>query len=158
MAVEISDELKEIFADKDTIKVLASVDTEGIPHVVAKGSIALSEDNSQIIYEELLEGSKTHKNLTTGIWFNNKVAINLISKERKSYQIKGTPVKCLVSGRVYEEYYKKAQERNPENDLAAVYFINIEEVKNESYPVRMEEERKKHPLYVHLDRIAKKEA
>lgn len=158
MAVEISNELKEIFADKDTIKVLASVDTDGNPHVVAKGSLTLSEDQTQIIYMELLEGSRTHKNLTAGIWFENKVAINVISKERVSYQIKGTPVRCLVAGRIYEEYYKKAQERNPENDLAAVYYIDIEEVINESYPVRMAEERKKHPLYVHLDRIAKKEA
>lgn len=157
MAVKISDELKEILADKDTIKVLASVDTEGIPHVVAKGSITLSEDKTQIIYLELLEGSKTNKNLIAGLWFNKKVAINVISKERKSYQIKGTPVKTLVAGRVYEEYYKKAQERNPKNDLAAVYYIDIEEIINESYPVRLEEEQRKHPLYIHLDRIAKKE-
>ncbi|MGM9936921.1 MAG: pyridoxamine 5'-phosphate oxidase family protein [Candidatus Ornithomonoglobus sp.] len=158
MAVEISDELKEILADKDTVKVLASVDTEGNPHVAAKGSITLSEDNTQIIYMELLEASRTNKNLTAAIWFNNKVAINVISKDRRSYLIKGTPVKSLVAGRVYEEYYKKAQERNPENDLAAVYFINIEEVKNESYPVRLKEEQERHPLYVHLDRLAKKEA
>lgn len=151
----INDELKEIIADKDSIKVLASVDTEGNPHVVAKGSIALSEDGKQLVYMELLEGSKTNKNLTAAIWFNNKVAVNVISKERKSYQIKGTPVKTVIAGKVFEEYYIKAEERNPENNLAALYYIDIEEVINESYPVRLKEEREKHPLYVHLDKLTK---
>lgn len=151
----INDELKEIIADKDSIKVLASVDTEGNPHVVAKGSIALSEDGKQLVYMELLEGSRTNKNLTAAIWFNNKVAVNVISKERKSYQIKGTPVKTVIAGKVFEEYYIKAEERNPENNLAALYYIDIEEVINESYPVRLKEEREKHPLYIHLDKLTK---
>lgn len=155
MAVEINDELREIIADKESIKMLASVDSEGNPHVVAKGSINLSEDGKQLVYMELLEGSKTNKNLTAAIWFNKKVAVNVISKERKSYQIKGTPVKTVIAGKVFEEYYIKAEERNPENNLAALYYIDIEEVIDESYPVRLKEEREKHPLYVHLDKLTK---
>jgi predicted pyridoxine 5'-phosphate oxidase superfamily flavin-nucleotide-binding protein len=155
MAVEINDELKAIIADKETIKVLASVDLDGNPHVVAKGSIALTEDGKQIVYSELLEGSRTNKNLTAGIWFNKKVAINLISKDRVSYQIKGTPVKTLIAGKTFEKYYIQAEQRNPENNLAAVYYIDIEEIINESYPVRFKEEREKHPLYIHLDKLAK---
>ena len=155
MAVEINDELREIIADKESIKMLASVDSEGNPHVVAKGSINLSEDGKQLVYMELLEGSKTNKNLTAAIWFNKKVAVNVISKERKSYQIKGTPVKTVIAGKVFEEYYIKAEERNPENNLAALYYIDIEEVIDESYPVPLKEEREKHPLYVHLDKLTK---
>lgn len=155
MAVIIDDELREIIRDKNSIKVLASVDSAGNPHVVAKGSIDVTEDGKQLVYMELLEGSRTNKNLTAAIWFHKKVAVNVISGERKSYQIKGTPVKTLIAGKVFEEYYIKAEQRNPANNLAAVYYIDIEEVINESYPVRLKEEREKHPLYVHLDKLTK---
>lgn len=154
MAVAISQEVKEIILDKDTIKVLASVDLDGNPHVVAKGSLSVN-DEGKIVYLELLESSKTNKNLIGSLWFEKKVAINVISKDRRSFQIKGKPIKTLVAGRVYEEYYKKAQEKNKDNDLAAVYFIEPEEVIEETYFARKEIEGKKHPLYIHLDRLAK---
>ena len=154
MAVEISQEVKDIISDKDTIKVIASVDLDGNPHVVAKGSISVNKEG-KIIYLELLESSRTNKNLIGSLWFNKKVAINIISKDKRSFQIKGIPVKTLVAGHVYEEYYKQAQERNKDNDLAAVYIIEPEEVIEETYSVRKEIEEKKHPLYIHLDRLAK---
>jgi hypothetical protein len=58
---------------------------------------------------------------------------------------------------VYEKYYAFAQQRDSENDLAAVYYIDVEEVIDESYPVRRAEEAVKHPLYIHLDRLANTE-
>ncbi len=154
MAVEISRELKEAIADKESIKVLATIDRHGVPHVVAKGSITVTEEG-QIRYWELLEGSQTHKNVTYALWFDRKVAINVITKERKSYQIKGIPKKCLIAGHEYEEAYIAAQERNKDNDLAAVYYIEPTEIIEESYPVRLKEENEKHPLYIHIDRLAK---
>jgi predicted pyridoxine 5'-phosphate oxidase superfamily flavin-nucleotide-binding protein len=140
MAAIVNDELKEIIADKNSIKVLASVDTVGNPHVVAKGSLTLSEDATQLVYQESLENSKTNKNLATAIRLSNRVAVNVISADRRSYQIKGKPAKAVTSGEVFEEYYNKAKERNPQSKLAAVYYIDIEEVINESYPVRLQEE------------------
>lgn len=154
MAVEISKEIRDAIADKDSIKVIATIDRHGVPHVVAKGSITITEDG-QIRYWELLESSQTNKNVTYALWFDKTVAINIVTKERKSYQIKGIPRKCLVAGHEYEEAYIAAQERNENNDLAAVYYIEPVEAIDESYPVRLKEENEKHPLYIHIDRIAK---
>lgn len=154
MAVEISNEIREAIADENSIKVIATIDRHGVPHVVAKGSISVNEDG-QIKYFELLESSQTNKNVTYALWFDKIVAINIITKEKKSYQIKGIPRRSLVAGREYEEAYVAAQKRNKDNDLAAVYFIEPVEVIEESYPVRLKEENEKHPLYLHLDRIAK---
>lgn len=66
MTLVINDELRAMIADKESLKILASVDMNGNPHVVAKGSIELSEDGKQLVYMELLEGSRTNKNLTAG--------------------------------------------------------------------------------------------
>jgi hypothetical protein len=154
MAIELSQEIKDAIADKDSIKVIATISRQGVPHVVAKGSLTVTEDG-QLTYWELLEGSQTNKNVTYALWFDKTVAINVITKDKKSYQIKGIPRKSLVAGHGYEKAYAAAQDRNPENDLAAVYYIEPTEVIEESYPVRLQEERKKHPLYIHLDKLAK---
>lgn len=154
MAIELTQEVKDAIADPESIKVLASVDRHGEVHVVAKGSISVTEDG-QIRYWELLESSQTNKNVTYALWFSKNVAINIITKDRKSYQIKGIPKRCLVAGHEYEEAYVVAQQRNEKNDLAAVYFIEPVKVQEESYLVRLAEENEKHPLYIHLDRLAK---
>jgi hypothetical protein len=154
MSVELSEEIRNAFADPASVKVLASISREGIPHVVPKGSLSVTEDG-QIEYLELLESSTTNRNLIYSLWFEKEVAITVVTKERKAYQIKGIPVKTLVSGGEYEKAYIRAQERNKENDLAAVYYIEPVEVVEESYLKRKEEEEKKHPLYIHIDRLAK---
>lgn len=154
MAIALSQEIKDAINHPKSIKVIASKDRHGEVHVVAKGSLFVTEDG-QLGFYELLESSQNNKNLTYSLWFEQKVAINVITEDRRSYQIKGIPVKSLVFGHAFEEYYKSVVDKDPENDLAAVYFIAPLEVKEESYKVRRDEENKKHPLYLHLDRIAK---
>jgi hypothetical protein len=149
----LSEEVKNYIFDRDSIKVLATVDKFGNPHVVAKGSLTVDE-NGRLLYLELLESSRTNKNMIYSLWFEKKIAINIITPQRKSILIRGKPIKTLIAGSVFEKYYTLVQQRDAENDLAAVYYIDVEEVIDESYPVRRAEESAKHPLYVHLDRLA----
>jgi hypothetical protein len=155
MAVPISTELKEIIEDPASIKVIASVDLEGRPHVVAKGSISIA-DTGQIQYLEFFENSRTNKNLLASLWYNKPVAINVISQDKRSFQIKGRAVQSIIAGRGFEKYYIQAQARDPENDLSSIYLIDIDEVIEETYRVRRKEERERNPLYIHLDRLVKK--
>lgn len=156
MAIKLTDDVVEAINNPNSIKVLASVDRHGNIHNVCKGSI-MTTDEGQIKFWELLESSQSNKNLTYALWFNKEVSINVITEDRRSYQIKGIPRKNLNAGREYEENYVKAQEKNAKNDLAAVYYIEPTNIQEESYLVRLEEEQKKHPLYIHLDRVAKKD-
>lgn len=154
MAITISEEVKKAFNAPDSIKILASISQEGIPHAVAKGSLCINEQG-QVEYWELLESSTTNRNLIYSLWYEKEVAVTVITGDRRSYQIKALPVKTLVSGKRFEEAYVKAQERREDNDLAAVYLLEPLEVIEESYPVRKAQEEEKHPLYIHLDRLAK---
>lgn len=153
MAVKLSDDVIAAINDPGSIKVIASTDRFGRIHVVPKGSITVADDG-RIKYWELIESSQTNKNVTYALWFNKEIAINVITPDKKSYQIKGVPRVNLNAGREYEENYIKAQKRNPENDLAAVYYIEPTELREESYGKRLAQEREKHPLYIHLDRLA----
>lgn len=156
MSVVISEEIKQALADPASVKILASVSKEGIPHAVAKGSLTVNE-KGQIVYFELLESSTTNRNLIYSLWFEKQVAVTVVTSEKKSYQIKGIPVKTRVFGKEFEEAYKQVQKRNPDNDLAAIYLIEPIEITEESYLFRKEQEEKKHPLYLHIDRLAKEE-
>ncbi|MBQ8139811.1 MAG: hypothetical protein IJ195_10190 [Lachnospiraceae bacterium] len=156
MSIKLSQEIVDAINNPTSIKVIASKDRFGTVNVVAKGSIRVTEDG-KIRVLELLESAQSNKNLTYSLWFNQTVAINVITTEKKSYQVKGVPVKAVIHGHEFEEAYKEVIAKDPENDLAAIYYIEPELEKNETYTVRREEQKKEHPLYFHIDKIAKAE-
>lgn len=154
MAVKLKEEIIELIKNKNTIKALATLNRDNIPHVVFKEFLDVNEDGN-IIYLELIESSKTNSNMVNSIWFKRKVAINIKSKDGISYQIKGTPTRALISGPVFENYYKLVSEKIEDGDLSTIWIITPEEIINETYEVRKKEEEEKHPLFKHVDRLAK---
>lgn len=152
MAEVIKDEIRELLKDKQTVKALASIDKNGKPHVSFKGSIDIDEDGN-IFYLEILESSQTNKNLTYSIWFDKQVAITILGADRRSYQIKGIPQKVHISGPLFEEKYKQISEKLPGVGLAGVWIIRPEEVIEETFTVKLQEEKEKHPILGHLDQL-----
>lgn len=153
MNIQIPDEWKKLINAPDTLKVLATVDSDGVPHVVFKDSIIVNEDG-YVEYLELLESSQTNKNMTYSIWFNKTVAVSVYSGGR-SFQIKGTPYRELITGREFEKRYITVKEKQGE-DLAAVWLIEPYQIKEQTYEVRKAAEEKAHPLLRHLDMITEK--
>lgn len=154
MAIKLEKEIIDIITDEKALKVLATTDKEGVPHVVFKGSVNVDKEGN-LIYLELLEASKTNSNLVNSIWFKKKVAVTVKSEDGTSVQIKGTPIRCVITGPVFEHYYKLISQRLKDADLAAVWIIEPEEVREETYKIRKAEEESSHPLLIHLDRLAK---
>ncbi len=154
MALHLEETVVGLLQNKDTVKVLATTNEQGEPHAVVKQSLRLGEDGN-IVYLELIESSKTYQNLTRSIWFTRKVAVTLVGQDGQSYQIKGTPIKCIVAGKIFEEQYRKIREKLDDADLAAVWIIKPEEVINQTYSVRKTDEETKHPFFKHLDQLVK---
>lgn len=154
MTIELSKEVIQLLRDDTTIKAIATTDDKGVPHVVIKQSLHVN-DEGELVYLELLESSQTNKNLVRSIWFNQKVAINLKGSEGISYQIKGSPIKAIISGPIFKKYYDEVREKLGDVDLATVWIIKPEELYNQSYQVRIRDEESQHPYFIHLDRLAK---
>lgn len=154
MAVQLGNEVIELLKDKETIKVLATTDEAGVPHVVIKQTIQLGDDEN-LFYLELLESSKTNKNLVRSIWFNRKVSVALQGKDKQSYQIIGRPVKAIISGPVFQKHYVAIREKLGDVDLATVWVIEPEEVSNQTFSIRRAQEEAAHPIFKHLDQLAK---
>jgi hypothetical protein len=154
MATILSKEIMALFSNNDSTKVLATVNSQGFPHAATKPFIKVNDDGN-LLYLELVESSNTQKNLVSSIWFNQKVSISVSDTSGKSWQIKGRPVKTLITGPVFQYHYSDVREQLGDVDLSAVWVIEPEEVVNENIFVRHAEEEKAHPLFRHLDRLAK---
>jgi hypothetical protein len=152
MANIISDELVKVINAADTLKALATVDKNGVPHVVFKGSIH-ADDDGNILFYEILESSRNEQNLVHSIWFDKKVAINVLDKDKNSYEITGKPVRCVTCGREFEHTYEAVRGKLGDIELAAIWYVEPENVVNETFKVRVKEEKENYPLICHLDRI-----
>ena len=156
MAVRFDQEIVDMLQDKKTVKVLATTSENGAPHVVIKQTLHLGDDGN-LVYLELLESSLTNKNLVRSIWFDRRISIALRGENGHSYQIIGRPVKAVISGPVFQRHYVSVRESLGEDvDLATVWIIEPEEVRNQTPAVRRRQEGDAHPLFIHLDRLAKK--
>lgn len=144
--------LIELLKDPASIKVLSTTGAEGAPHAVVKGSLTTLDDRTIALAEEL-DSSVSNKNLVRSIWFDRTVAV-CVTNGALSYQIKGKPYRCLITGPVFKELLRRARERRgADADIAAVWIIKPLEVRDESPGVRRRDEEDRRPfLSRHLDR------
>jgi len=70
--------------------------------------------------------------------------------------VKGVPVKAIISGPVFSEYYTKVRQALGDADLSAVWLIKPVEIVNETYSEPKIEEESQYPFSVHLDRLVNK--
>lgn len=152
MAEQLNEEIKALLQDKETIKAVATISPEGIPHVVYKGSLHADAAGNLVIYE-ILESSANNRNLVYSIWYDKKVAVNLLGKNGESYEIVGKPLRSITAGKEFEATYEAVRQRLGDVDLGAVWIIEPVQIKNETFAVRVEEDEKKYPILKHLDRV-----
>ncbi len=144
-----------LFNDPATIKVLGTVDSNGVPHVVVKQSAHIAADGN-IHYLELIESSRSNANMVRSIWFDGTVSFTAIADEAHSVQIKGKPIKAHITGPLFLQHYERLHDTHPDADLAAVWVIKPQKVIDQNPATRRAVEAAKHPHFVHLDKLAKR--
>jgi hypothetical protein len=149
----IDDELKNIINDKNSLKVIASESADGELHVVYKQSLHATDDG-QLEFYEIMESSQNNKNMVNSIWFDKPIALNILSSDRRSFEIKALAVKAYVAGTYFEEKYREVTD-NGHYDLSTVWRLEPLEVKEKTYAVRVLEEEANHPHFRHLDQLKK---
>jgi predicted pyridoxine 5'-phosphate oxidase superfamily flavin-nucleotide-binding protein len=154
---KLPDELIELLDDPASIKIVGTSDEDGTPHLVVKGSLT-SLDGETLVFAEGFEGTQSNKNLVRSIWFDRKVSVN-ITRGLESYQIKGRPYKYLITGSTFRVMIDRARaRRGPEADIAGVWVIVPEEVRNESPAVKAAEVlQKRGHFHRHLDLLRQAE-
>jgi len=144
--------VRELLADPATVKVIATVDEHGVPNVVAKGSIRIDEDGN-LIHLELIERSRTNRNLVYSLWRDKAVSILLVGSGGRSYQILGRPLRVHVSGPVFQKHYVAVRERLGDLDLSGVWVIQPLKIIDQAWRTRLAAGESAGAGLLHLDRI-----
>ncbi|MDR1007753.1 MAG: hypothetical protein LBL65_04215 [Campylobacteraceae bacterium] len=147
-------EILKLLNDERNIKVLVNIDDDGLAHPVVKNS--LKNENDDIVYTEFLESSNTNRFLTKALWFDKKVSILLLTHDKRSFKIIARPIKAIVSGKVFQKYYKEVQDKFKDFDLSTVWVFKPLEIKEQTLQKRVDEETRERPYFLHLDRLAKR--
>lgn len=156
--IRLPKEVVDLISEPESIKIVATTDEEGNPHAVFKDFVNVLEDGN-IAFGEEFEGSPTNVNLVRAIWFDKNVELAIRGKDGTTYRIKGKPYKYVYTGPLFKRFYLAARKKwGPDSELAGVWVITPQEVKNETYEVRKKEEDEKHPFFRHLDRSSVRKA
>jgi hypothetical protein len=142
----------ELINDRSVTKVIATLDEHGAPYAVISEFLQLGE-NGQLVHLELLEKSASNRNLLRSLWFEKKISVTLYAASGESYVIAGRPVKAHISGPVFRHYYQQVRSAIADGDLSTVWLIEPEEVVDETYTTRKQQEEEQFPFTVHLDRL-----
>lgn len=152
MAV-LTDKLIEDINAQSSLKSVTAVLKSGVPHTVYKGSLHVNKDGN-IEFYDILESSKINEALVYAIWFDKYVTVNILTEDKRSYEIVGTPLQSITQGREFEEVYKNLKHHKG-NDLNAIWVIAPLEVREETFAVRKAEQERDFPFLKHLDRAVK---
>ena len=143
--MKLSEEIINCIQDPHKIKTLTTVDKDGMPHTVPIGSMTVLDDGN-IAFMELLDSSKTQKNMLNCLWFNKEVSILLVDdwENGKAFQIKANPYKFLILGPIWEKFLEQVWQKIPDADPSGVWLITPKEIRNQDYFERRrgEEERR----------------
>lgn len=153
MSFKWDEQAAALFKDPDTLKILAVNDRSGQPHIIVDHTITIDQDGN-ILYLEFLETSLRNAALTNSLWFQHPVAVH-VEKDKDAYTIQGIPIRSIVSGPLFEEYYRAALAKEETADLSTVWVIAPQTLSNEAFSYQKEKEKKEHPLVMHLDHLAK---
>lgn len=151
MSLILNEEVKNIINDPSSLKVIASENVDGELHVVYKQSLHVNE-NGLLEFYEIIESSQNNKNMVNSIWYDKPVAINILSADRRSFEVKGIVQKAYVAGAYFEKKYKELTEKGY-YDLSTVWTITIESIEEKTFAKRAKEEEEAHPHFRHLDRL-----
>ena len=139
----LPEEVMSLLNDPKSIKVVATRDEEGVPHVVFKGSLRAVDDKT-IGFVELIDGSRTMRNILKlmNLDIGKKIiSVNVLNPENGvSYQIKGEPVRLEVIWPPWDEFLDMIWKWDREANPVGVWLIKVREVLNQTYKVRLEEE------------------
>ena len=115
---ELTDAGKKAWEDRDAAIVLTTVDQSGNPNSIYASCVKKYSDDKFVVANNYFQ--KTKSNILAG----SRGSLLFITKEKKSYQIKGT-IDYFTSGGIYDDM---KQWLDPKYSGHAAAVLNVEEV------------------------------
>ena len=114
---KLPDSICQAWEDREGPSVFATADKNGVPNAIYVTSIKLSAEGKVVVANNFFQ--KTRANISSG----SRGAVLFITKEGKSYQLKGS-IEYFESGTIYEDMKKWADPQYPRVGAAV---LNVDE-------------------------------
>ena len=114
----LPEKVSKAWEDREGPVVLSTVNANGVPNAIYATCVSKFSEDTIVVANNYF--SKTLKNILAG----SKGSILFITKERKSYQIKGS-IEYHKEGIIFEDMKKWNPEKHPGHAAAA---LKVEEV------------------------------
>jgi len=114
----LPEKVSKAWKDREGPIVLSTVNEDGIPNAIYATCVSIFSEDTVVVANNYF--SKTLKNILAG----SKGTILLITKEGKSYQIKGS-IEYHKEGSIFEDMKKWNPKKHPGHAAAA---LKVEEV------------------------------
>ena len=124
--------IANLLKEPGTTAIIASLNEQGAPHAVPSPFLALDEQG-RLVHLELLETATSHRNLLRSIWFDKPVSVTLTGQAGQVLVVGGLLRKAHVSGPLFSDYYRLVRSQLDDADLAAVWLIEPQQVRDETY-------------------------
>jgi predicted pyridoxine 5'-phosphate oxidase superfamily flavin-nucleotide-binding protein len=118
MMAALPEKVRVAWEDREGPVVFSTVNEDGMPNAIYATCVSKFSEDTIVIANNYF--SKTLENILT----KSKGSILFITKERKSYQIKGT-IKYYTEGNIFEDMKKWNPQQHPGHAAAA---LKVEEV------------------------------
>ncbi|THB63287.1 MAG: pyridoxamine 5'-phosphate oxidase family protein [Gammaproteobacteria bacterium] len=115
---KLPEAVNKAWDEKEDAIVLTTVDKEGVPNSIWATCVSKYDDETIVIADNYLD--KTRENIKDG----SKAAILFITKEGKSYQIKGT-IEYHTGGAIFDDMKGWNPERHPGHAAVAVKVESV---------------------------------
>jgi predicted pyridoxine 5'-phosphate oxidase superfamily flavin-nucleotide-binding protein len=114
----IPEEVSKAWENREGPIVLTTINSEGIPNAIYATCVSKYSDDTLVVADNFFH--KTRANILAG----SKASLLFITKEGKSYQIKGTVV-YYTEGPIYEDMKKWNPEKLPGHAAAALKVQHV---------------------------------
>ncbi len=150
----LPDEVLELLRDPASVKLLATVDPDGTPHLAIRPSLTVLE-NGELAFAEELDSSELSQDLVHAIWRDRRVTVG-VSLGATVWQIRARLWRCVITGPLLKRFLLLARaERGPDADISTVWVLRADDVRDDSPAVRRLEDASRRPnAGSHLDRAS----
>lgn len=146
-------QLADLLRAPETLKILASSDEAGAPHVEFKDWADVDQDG-RLVLRELSEHSQSNRNLVGSLWFKRHAQIHLRAADGRAFALRARPHKAVIAGPLFEAHYRAVRALSPETGLSTLWLFDVEEITDETFAARLARDDAGRLPLQHLDAIA----
>lgn len=148
--MELLQKLKDELICTKTTKIISTVSKSGNPSISFRRALFFN-DKGELVLLEPTETSEISRNLVYSLWFDKKVIIAILCKNKDGLLIQASPIRAIVAGKDFEKYYYEYLEKYSKLDLAVAWIMKIDKIVEAGEEIDILNEKRNYPFIGHLD-------